>query len=222
MTFQTKRIGPVGLILLIHAGFFYLLQSGLIKPPAVETAPKELVVSLITPEAPKPPPTPEPPKPRVEPKVVPVVKRAVTPPKPVVPVVNEPAPLQAPPPAEPTPAPVAVAPPAPPTPPAPPAPPQPATPAPPKTVTGVQYLRQPQPEYPALSRRTGESGKVMLRVLVNTEGRPERADIQTSSGYARLDEAARQAVMRAQFQPYREDGKALAVYVVVPINFSIQ
>lgn len=62
----------------------------------------------------------------------------------------------------------------------------------------------------------------MLRVLINQEGKPERVEVQTSSGSARLDDAARQAVLRALFQPYREDGKALSVFVVVPINFSLQ
>jgi protein TonB len=61
-----------------------------------------------------------------------------------------------------------------------------------------------------------------LRVLVNEAGRAERADVQTSSGSSRLDEAARQAALRALFKPHLEDGNAVAVYALVPINFSIQ
>lgn len=68
----------------------------------------------------------------------------------------------------------------------------------------------------------GEEGKVMLRVLVNDRGRPEKVDVQKSSGFARLDEAARQAAMRAMFKPHLEDGKPVAVYALIPINFSIQ
>ena len=65
----------------------------------------------------------------------------------------------------------------------------------------------------------------MLRVLVSDRGRPEKVDVQTSSGFARLDEAARQAAMRAMFKPHLEDGRPVAVYalmrlgaVLVPIN----
>jgi protein TonB len=92
----------------------------------------------------------------------------------------------------------------------------------PKTVSGVEYVQPPRPEYPATSRRMNEEGKVMLRVLVNERGRPEQAEVQKSSGYSRLDEAARQAAMRAVFKPHAEDGKPVAVYALIPINFSIQ
>jgi protein TonB len=88
-------------------------------------------------------------------------------------------------------------------------------------VSGVEYIQAPQPEYPTIARRNGEQGKVMLRVLVNEKGRAERVEIQQSSGSPRLDEAARQAALRALFKPHLEDGKAIAVFAMVPINFSI-
>lgn len=67
----------------------------------------------------------------------------------------------------------------------------------------------------------GEEGKAMLRVLVNDKGRAERIEIQKSSGSPRLDEAARQAVQRALFKPYMEDGKPVAVFAVIPISFQL-
>ena len=209
-----RRIGPLGAIILLHVAFFYALQSGLLRHAAEQVLPKEVMVSFITPErAPEPtPPKPQPPKP----KTVPVVKKSVTPPPPV-PVVNT------------TPAPTAIT--APPAPPAPPAPAEPvapavtappAAPAVPKTMTsGIEYLQAPQPEYPPVSRRMGEEGKTVLRVLVNEKGRPERVEVQKTSGSARLDEAARQAVLRAVFKPFIEDGKAVPAYAIVPIRFQL-
>lgn len=92
----------------------------------------------------------------------------------------------------------------------------------PKTIiSGVEYLLAPQPVYPALAKRAGEQGRVLIKVLVSEKGVPESIDLQKSSGFARLDEAAKQAVLRARFKPYLEDGKALAVYVIVPINFQL-
>jgi protein TonB len=86
----------------------------------------------------------------------------------------------------------------------------------------VEYLEAPQPEYPAIAKRMGEQGKVILRVLISERGRPEQVEVQKSSGFARLDEAARRAAMQALFKPHTEDGKPVPVYALIPINFSIQ
>jgi len=94
---------------------------------------------------------------------------------------------------------------------------------PPKTMaSGIGYLRAPSAEYPANARRYGEQGKVLLRVQVDEFGRPERADIETSSGFPALDGAAKAAAMRALFVPFVEAGKAVPVQVLVPIEFRIE
>jgi protein TonB len=209
---QVKRIGPLGAIILLHIAFFYALQSGLIKQAAA-LIPKEVFVSFISPE---PAPVPEPPKeqPKVKPKTVPILKKTVAPP---LPVLRSPSPTAVTAPESPPqpPAPVAVAPdPSP-------APPAPAAPATPRTVSGVEYVQKPQPEYPAASKRMGETGRVLLKVLVNEKGRADSVEIRTSSGSSRLDDAARQAVRRALFKPYTEDGKPVPVYAIVPIDFKL-
>ena len=211
-----RRIGPLGVIILLHIAFFYALQSGLLRK-AAEVLPKEVTVTFITPQ-----PKPEPPKPQPapeKPKTVPVVKKQVTPPPPAPVVTTKPAPtaITAPPtpPAPPAPAepPVAAAPAAPPAPPAP---------AVPRTITsGIEYVQAPQPDYPPVSRRMGEEGKAILRVLVNDKGRPARVEVQKTSGSARLDEAARQAVLRAVFKPFIEDGKAVPAFAIIPIKFQL-
>lgn len=66
-----------------------------------------------------------------------------------------------------------------------------------------------------------EEGKVVLRVLINELGRPDRIDVQQSSGSARLDRAAQEAVQRARFQPHIENGQAIAVFATVPIVFKL-
>jgi len=72
-----------------------------------------------------------------------------------------------------------------------------------------------------MSRRMKEEGTALMRVLVNEHGRAERVELKKSAGSSRLDEAARQAALRTVFKPYTEDGKALAVYVVIPITFQL-
>jgi protein TonB len=87
-------------------------------------------------------------------------------------------------------------------------------------VTDVAYVEAPQPRYPPESRRSGEEGLVVLRVLINELGRAARIDIERSSGHQRLDEAARAAVQRALFRPYVENGVARMALATIPIEFT--
>jgi len=98
----------------------------------------------------------------------------------------------------------------------------PGSPSQPKVIfSEVEYLRKPDPEYPPKSRRTKDEGTVILRVLVSDTGLPTKAEVQKSSGSERLDEAARFAVMNALFKPHIENGRALTVFVLVPISFKL-
>jgi periplasmic protein TonB len=96
--------------------------------------------------------------------------------------------------------------------------PQPQTSAAP-VVAEIDYVRAPAPVYPNESRRKRERGTVLLRVLVDTQGRPAQIDIERSSGYDRLDGAAREAVQKALFRPHEIDGIARPAQVLIPIEF---
>lgn len=86
----------------------------------------------------------------------------------------------------------------------------------------ANYLDNPAPAYPALSRRMGEEGKVFLRVFVEPDGRPSVVEIKTSSGSPRLDQAAEQAVRRWRFIPAKRGSEAVSAWVVVPISFNLK
>ena len=100
----------------------------------------------------------------------------------------------------------------------------PAAPAAPKTISASQlgYVVPPNPIYPARSRKAGEQGNVMVRVLIDVTGRPAQVSLQTSSGHPELDQSALSAVRAAQFRPYAEGGLTQAVWVLVPINFVLR
>ncbi len=90
----------------------------------------------------------------------------------------------------------------------------------PRTVGRVDYLgRRPSPAYPRLSQRRGEQGRVVLRVLISPQGQVAHVKVQHSSGYARLDEAAVQAMQQARFRPYTENGIAYKALVDIPFDF---
>ena len=83
------------------------------------------------------------------------------------------------------------------------------------------YLHNPRPDYPLLSRRLGEEGKVLLRVRVSREGQPAAVDLEKSSNFARLDEAARAVVAHWRFVPARRGDEAVDATVIVPIVFRL-
>lgn len=84
------------------------------------------------------------------------------------------------------------------------------------------YLQNPRPVYPPLSRRLGEQGKVLLRVRVGRQGQAVSVDLENSSNFERLDEAARQVVARWRFVPARRGEETVEATVIVPIVFRLE
>jgi protein TonB len=85
----------------------------------------------------------------------------------------------------------------------------------------ANYLSNPKPIYPSVSRRQGETGVVRLRVHVGADGQALEVELKDSSGYPRLDQAAREAVAHWYFVPARRGDSPVASWVVVPIVFSL-
>jgi protein TonB len=86
---------------------------------------------------------------------------------------------------------------------------------------GAAYLHNPAPKYPSLSRRIGEEGRVLLRVLVAASGAAESVEIETGSGSSRLDQAAVDAVKKWRFIPAKRDKEPISAFVIVPIQFTL-
>jgi protein TonB len=89
-------------------------------------------------------------------------------------------------------------------------------------VFNADYLENPSPAYPPLSRRMREQGRVMLRVLVNPSGRADDVQVRTSSGVMRLDEAAQETVRRWKFVPAKRGNEAVSAWVLIPISFKLE
>jgi protein TonB len=191
----------VGVHLLVLIGLVRLNVITLPAPLAV------LSVSLL-------PPSPEI-KPQAEivpPKPRPVERRPTPLPQPVQ--LAAPADAPAPPPIAVAPAPTFVAPPAPIV----------AAPmaAPTQPRFDADYLDNPKPNYPAISRRLNEQGRVMLRVHVATDGSASEVQLQASSGSSRLDQSALDTVRRWKFVPARLGKDPIAAWVQVPIVFTLK
>ncbi len=240
-----RHLIALGIIAVLHAGTFWALRAGWVTEVAPQVE-KTMIARLLlaqmpapvqaAPRAPAPQAAVAPRPPRATPAARPLVQKpvAVSPAPTAITLPDTPPPRDEVGPAAPAPTPVSIAsvalPAAPPS--ASPAPaPAPApeaarvaAPAPQiKTVTsGVQYLKPPEPVYPVVSRRLGEQGRVILRVLVGLAGEPERVEVLQSSGFPKLDGAAREAARHSRFRPYVDDGKATPVWALIPIHFALE
>ena len=92
----------------------------------------------------------------------------------------------------------------------------------PLTTESLQYALAPPPSYPREALMAGAEGTVVLKVLVDVDGTPLEVEIQRSSGNRRLDDAAKRQVLRKwKFRPAIRDGRAIQVYGLVPVNFTL-
>lgn len=202
-----ERLANATMVVLLHVVLAYAMLYVSVKNELIQL-PQSISVRLLPmiEEKPEPArPLPPPPKPQVR-------KQPVQQPQPVLAVTSPTATSSftvAPQPPVPPPQPV-IAPPAP---------------APVAVVAArfdADYLHNPKPVYPALSRRMNEEGKVLLRVRVSGQGAALDVVISKSSGFPRLDAAAVDAVARWRFVPARRGDEAVDSSVIVPITFALE
>jgi len=99
-----------------------------------------------------------------------------------------------------------------------------------KTVSGKQIIREarplyrsnPPPKYPAVARRRGFQGNVVLEVLVGPIGNVIDLHVLFSSGYPILDRAAETAVKNWTFEPGMRGQEKVKMWVRVPIRFELK
>jgi protein TonB len=196
---RASRKHVIGLtaVVVLHGLLFWAINSGLARKfVKVIKGPVEAVLLEETkPDIPPPPPPPPPPKnlPPPPPSYVPPVDIQVATPPPVnaiAAVSNTPQPV-----APPSPLPVQMT--------APPAPPAPSV----QTAAVISASSCEKPEYPSASKRLEEEGTVQLKFLVGADGKVIESAVEKSSGFRRLDEAARAGLSKCQFKPATVDGK---------------
>ena len=192
-----KHLMGLGAVAVLHALMFWAISSGLAHTfVKIVKGPVEAVLLEETkPDIPPPPPPPPPPPknlPPPPPSYVPPVEVQVNSPPPVnaIAAVSNKSQSEAPP----SPLPVMMN----------------AQPSPAavnfRTAAVISASSCEKPEYPAASRRLEEEGTVALKFLVGVDGRVKESAVDKSSGFRRLDEAARQGLSKCQFTPGTENG----------------
>jgi protein TonB len=213
------------LALWVHGTLVSHLDKDMFAQELIEPAkePPKVQINLVRPQPPKPivqPPPPPPPKAKTPPKP-PVPKAVPLKPKPKPklqpkPIFEQPIPQPAP----------AVESKGPVTPAAPPVVQPPAPPPIEEKVTepkaGASYLHNPAPEYPEAAMERGLEGKVLMKVHVMPNGKPDTINVTKSSGYSILDDAAIATVKQWSFVPAMRGKTPIAGWVSVPITFNLQ
>jgi protein TonB len=86
----------------------------------------------------------------------------------------------------------------------------------------ADYLNNPKPPYPSLSKRLGEQGRVLVRTLIGADGVAQKAEIKQSSGFDRLDQTALATALRWRYVPGKRAGVPEAMWFNVPFNFVLE
>ncbi len=207
MRITPERLAGLLFVIALHTAALWGLWQHRLLPSPVDVA--TLFVNFIAPPVPEKkeePKRPPPPKPKPIEKPQP---RQIVAETPVVAPTDYVAP---PPPPVPAPAPVIEAPPMP----------LPAGPVAMSSELSVACPERSAPAYPAQSRRFGETGVVLLRVELDESGRVAAAHVRSSSGHARLDEAALGAVKTWRCTPALRDGQPVRAIALQPFKFILQ
>lgn len=85
----------------------------------------------------------------------------------------------------------------------------------------ASYASNPKPEYPERARREGWEGTVLLRVLVDEQGKSKWIEVNRSSGFETLDRAAMETVKSWRFHPAHYGERKVESWVKIPVVFSL-
>ena len=80
-----------------------------------------------------------------------------------------------------------------------------------------KLIKTVAPVYPELARKSGVTGIVVVKVLIDKKGNVEKAEILKST--ALLDEAAMAAAWQLKFKPGKQRDKFVNVWMSVPFHF---
>ena len=218
---MSRNVNIVLAVLLLHGGALWALQSGLLGKVAERVVPAEILVEMAAPEAAQP----EKPAPVLAPVAARVPQaKPTTPTTPSTLAVQEATPtatelatvaasttmatthntatsnLVSAPTALAVPAPAALA----------------------LPSSDADYLNNPRPPYPPLSKRLREQGKVVVRTLIGVDGTAQQAEIKQSSGFDRLDQAALATALRWRYVPGKRAGIAETMWFNLPFTFVLE
>ncbi|MEN2985063.1 MAG: energy transducer TonB [Thermodesulfovibrionaceae bacterium] len=85
-------------------------------------------------------------------------------------------------------------------------------------INGPKFIYRETPIYPAIARRLGKEGKVILRLTIDEKGNLIEIEVVESAPYG-FTEAAIEAVKKSKFAPAMYNGRPVACKAILPIRF---
>jgi protein TonB len=215
---KTERV-VIGIVLLLHAMFFIGFHKSMQPKPEDNLDDTRVMANLVSPEASKQPPAaaaPPPPKPQKQEKKKTVNEkssRAPTPPQSQQQSATPPSQQQS---KSDAPTPNAT--------------------VAPSTTGGASgtpiqtdigklvVIYQPDADayYPSFSKRSGEQGEVVVRLIIDETGSVEDIALLKSSTFPRLDRAASEIGRRYRFKPFLVNGSPTRISTNLLIKFNIK
>ena len=208
----------IGIVLLMHAIFFIGFHKSMQPNTPDNLDDSRVMANLVSPEAAKPaqPPAPPPPKPKQEEKKKTINEKSTQAPTPpqsqqqaATPPSQQPSKSDAPTPN------AAVA----------PATNGGASGTPIQTDIGklvVVYQPDADAYYPSFSKRSGEQGEVVVRLIIDEGGNVEDIALLKSSTFPRLDRAASDIGRRYRFKPFLVNGSPARISTNLLIKFNLK
>lgn len=92
----------------------------------------------------------------------------------------------------------------------------------PDNINPPELLEFQRPVYPKKLRERDIEGKVILKILIDKEGKVQEIQIFESSGYKTFDQIAIKSVRQWRFKPARKENQQRESWVLIPINFQIK
>ena len=86
----------------------------------------------------------------------------------------------------------------------------------------VVYLPDADAYYPSFSKRSGEQGTVVVRLIISETGEVEDVALLQSSSYPRLDRAAADIGKRYRFKPFLVNGSPQRISTNLLIKFNLK
>jgi protein TonB len=86
----------------------------------------------------------------------------------------------------------------------------------------VLYQPDADAYYPSFSKRSGEQGEVVVKLIIDESGSVEEVALLRSSSFPRLDRAATEIGRRYRFKPYLVNGSPARISTNLLIKFNLK
>ena len=83
------------------------------------------------------------------------------------------------------------------------------------------FIHREMPVYPYLARRLGREGKVVLKLLIDRNGKLQSIEVIEQSGFG-FAEAAVEAIKKSTFTPAQRNGEKIASRAILSVRFNLK